>query len=150
MVWARGVGDVLQDAGAASYSPVAWWRTYSAPMLSWFQQLDTARNPAEVVAVTRDYVATWSPEELARLPRTCRPGRLRTPEDIEELHACAVDAYRSTRASGYELTALQLITSFLVRASIRLAQLRAPQADDPSADVSSTNPPRRQSQARDR
>jgi hypothetical protein len=118
-------------------------------MMSWFQQLDRATSPAEVVAVARDYLATWTPVEIGRLPRACRPGRMRVAEDIEEMHACAVDAYRTTRASGDELTALQLLTSFLVRASLRLAKLR--ETDDaPAFDPAATNPPSRLSKARDR
>lgn len=120
-------------------------------MLSLFQQLDVARTPAEVVAVTRDYMATWTPEEIALLPRACRPGRIRVAEDIEELHASAVDAYRVTRASGEELKALQLLTSFLVRASLRLADLRAPDDEASAAsEPSPANPQRRLSKSQDR
>jgi hypothetical protein len=107
-------------------------------MISWLRQLEAATTLDEVVAIARDYLATWTPEELARLPRACRPGRLRKPEDIEELHICSVDAYRVTRASGEELTALQLLTSFIVRASQRIAQLRG--ASEVERAVSETNP----------
>jgi hypothetical protein len=107
-------------------------------MITWLQQLDRATTPEEVVAISRDYLSTWTPEELARLPRGCRPGRLREPEDIEELHACSFDAYHATRASGAELTALQRLTSFIVQASQRIASLRAAATVDPA--VSETNP----------
>jgi hypothetical protein len=117
-------------------------------MISWLRQLDSATTLEEVVAIARDYLSTWTPEELARLPRGCRPGRLREPEDIEELHSCSVDAYRTTRASGEELTALQLLTSFIVRASQRVAQLRG----DAEAEraVSETNPGPKRQRLRDR
>jgi hypothetical protein len=119
-------------------------------MLGWFQQLDKASHVAEVVDIARDYLATWTPEEVALLPRTCRPGRVRDPADIEEMHACAVDAYRGTRASGEELKALQLLTSFLVRASMRLVQLRASGGDDPPPEPpGATIPPKRLAKARD-
>jgi hypothetical protein len=99
-------------------------------MISWYRQVDNAKSSLEVVAISRDYFATWSPEELARLPEGCRPGRIRDEEDVEALHGKLVDEYRNTRASGDELSALQQITSFLVRASIRIAELRdgAPKA----------------------
>lgn len=119
-------------------------------MLPWFQQLDKASRVGEVVDIARDYFATWTPQEVARLPPTCRPGRVRDPSDIEDMHACAVDAYRSTRASGEELKALQLLTSFLVHASLRLVQLRASEADDPRPESpTSTIPPKRLAKARD-
>ena len=124
----------------------------NAPMLQWFQQLDRAQGAASVVEIARDYLATWTPEEIARLPRDCRPGRVRSASDLEDLHSCAVDAYRSTRATGDELTALQLLTSFLVRANVRLAQLKAVDADDsddPNDSPTPPQPPIRQSKPRE-
>ena len=94
-------------------------------MLSWFHQLDRASSVAEVVRVCRDYLATWDPEELGRLPRACRPGHVKSREDVEALHACLVDEYRATRLDGDALSALQRMTSFVVRASVRLAQVGA-------------------------
>jgi hypothetical protein len=118
-------------------------------MASWFQQMDNARDPAEVVTIVRDYIATWTPQEIAKLPVEVRPQRVRSAEDIDELHACAVDAYRTTRASGDELTALQVMTGMLVRASVRLAQLRTV-ADGEMPEVSPGSPPMRQGRGRDR
>jgi len=92
-------------------------------MTTWHGQIDTAKNVAEVVATARDFVATWSPEELARLPAHCRPGRIRDESDVAELHACLVDEYRVTRASGPDLTMLQVLTSFMASASVRIAEL---------------------------
>ena len=92
-------------------------------MSSWFEQIEAATSVTEVVAVARDYFSTWSPKEMALLPRSCRPGRVRGAEDIEELNANAVEAYRKTRASGDELTALQRLTGFLARAAVRIAEL---------------------------
>ena len=90
--------------------------------MHWFRQIDDANSAREVVAVTRDYLATWTPKDLAKLPRECRPGRVKSPGDIEQLHACLVEEYRQNRLAGEELSALQRLTSFVVRASIRLAQ----------------------------
>lgn len=57
-------------------------------MLVWYQQVDNAKTAAEVVAIARDYLATWSPHE------------------------------------NHALNALQRMTSFVVRAAIRIADLR--------------------------
>lgn len=105
-------------------------------MLSWFQQIDAAKSPTEVVAVTRDYLASWTPEELARLPSPCRPGRVKDEQDINGLHVCLVEEYGRNRLSGDALSALQRLTSLIVRASVRIAQLQTeensfPQDDDP-------------------
>jgi hypothetical protein len=92
-------------------------------MLNWFHQLDRATTVADVVRVTRDYLATWPPETLALLPAECRPGRVKSHEDIDELHASLAEEYRQTRLEGTQLSALQRMTSFIVRASMRLVQL---------------------------
>jgi len=95
-------------------------------MTSWFSQLDRAKSTADVLAVTRDFLATWGPDELQLLPPDCRPGRLRDEEDVETLHSTLVEAYRVSRATGRELEALQRLTSFIVRASIRLSEVNGP------------------------
>jgi hypothetical protein len=92
-------------------------------MISWFRQLESARGPLEVVAIARDYFASWSPRDIARLPDSCRPRKLRDESDIEVLHGHLVEEYRVTRASGDDLRLLQELTSFLVRASMRIADL---------------------------
>ena len=110
-------------------------------MLNWFHQLDRAASVADVVRVTRDYLATWPPETLALLPPECRPGRLKSHEDIDELHARLVEEYRRTRLEGTRLSALQRMTSFIVRASMRIAQLASEeqsQAQEPPAAKSPT------------
>jgi hypothetical protein len=93
-------------------------------MVSWFNHIDRAKSTLEVVAVVRDYLATWDPSELGLLPEAVRPGRLRDEQDIDDLHGKLVEEYRGSRATGEALEALQKITSCVVRASIRLAELR--------------------------
>ena len=93
-------------------------------MSSWFQQIDAAKHPFEVVTIARDYLATWTPDELARLPVQCRPGRIKDEQDIDQLHVRLVEEYGRSRLSGEALAALQRITGFIVRASVRIAQLQ--------------------------
>ena len=93
-------------------------------MISWYRKIDSANTSREVVAVARDYVASWSPHDLARLPDAVRPGKMRDEVDIENLHALLVDEYRDTRVSGEELRPLQELTSFFVRASMRIAEVK--------------------------
>lgn len=93
-------------------------------MPSWFRLLDSASTPHEVVSIVRDYFVMWSPEEIALLPEPCRPPHLRDETDIEQLHRCAVEAFRTSRATGEELALLRKLTGFVATASVRLAQLR--------------------------
>jgi hypothetical protein len=99
-------------------------------MASWFHLIDSARSVPEIVAILRDYFASWTPEEIALLPEPVRPGRVRDVQDIETLHDRLVDEFRGTRATGAHLDALQRLTSHIVRASLRVADLRPPEASD--------------------
>lgn len=42
-----------------------------------------ARTAEDVIEATRQYLAHWSPERLALIPRKCRPHWIGSPEDIE-------------------------------------------------------------------
>ncbi len=88
--------------------------------------------------VVRDFLATWSPAELGLLPAQCRPGRLRDEVDVEALHSALVEEYRGSRATGNELEVLQRLTSFIVRASIRIAELS--EASEERSVASSSEP----------
>ncbi len=105
-------------------------------MPSWFRMLDNAATPAEVVAIVRDYLAMWSPEEIALLPERARPPHVRDSTDVEELHRSAVEAFRKSRASGDALALLRKLTGFVASASVRLAQLH-------EATAAETEAPRR-------
>jgi hypothetical protein len=106
-------------------------------MSTWHRQIDDAASVAEVVSIARDFLATWTPQELARLPAECRPGKIRDESDIAELHARLAEEYRTTRASGDELTTLQLITSFMVRTSVRIAELGGDTSVPPTSSKNS-------------
>ena len=107
-------------------------------MVTWYRLLDSAKNSLEVVAIARDYLATWTPDEIARLPAAVRPGKLRDESDIEALHSTLVDEDRDTAATGSALDALQRITTFMVRAMIRISELSEPKAGGEPASPRST------------
>jgi hypothetical protein len=106
-------------------------------MIFWYHQLDNATSTLAVVGVVRDYLASWSPAEIGKLSESVRPGKIRDEQDVEILHTKLVEEYRSSRATGDELDALQRFTSLMVRASIRLAELRDDSSRDGSASPSS-------------
>ena len=121
-------------------------------MASWWEQLDRAKTVGEVVALTRDYFARWTPEEIALLPADCRPSRFRDEVDVEDLHRCAVEEFRNTRASGDELAQLQKLMAYIARASVAIARLR--QSDEPpdtapAEETPPTLPPKRAAAVRD-
>jgi len=48
-------------------------------------ELQAADTPAEVIALTRAFVQSWSAPEVLRLPYYCRPGRINDAKEIQEL-----------------------------------------------------------------
>jgi hypothetical protein len=111
-------------------------------MTSWIGQIENAGSIADVVSIVRDYIALWSPDEIAALPPSVRPGRVRDESDVADLHERLVEAYRSTRASGDALSTLQRLTGFMARASVRVAQLGGRLGEEAGEDAPSY-PPRK-------
>jgi hypothetical protein len=114
-------------------------------MIAWYHLLEDANSTLEVVAVARDYLASWSPQDIALLPPACRPGKIRDESDIEVLHDALIDEYRTSQASGEELARLQELTSFMVRATLRVAELSdgaAPGGGDAATDPMKSARPR--------
>ena len=86
--------------------------------VTWAELLMTALTPEEVLDITRDFIASWTPYELAALPAPCRPPEgFRAPEDIvlyafalvqHNLGACAEDE-GAVRMARYFMPAAQQV-----------------------------------------
>ena len=104
-----------------------WSNTRLAP--DWKALLDSSANEKDVVEVTRDYLASWTPRELYALPIACRPGNVKGAEDVSNL------AFELTQAhfrQGDDMELAQLILkmmTFFSHASDRLSQILATKAD---------------------
>jgi len=94
-------------------------------MISWHRDLENARTAGEILQVTRDFLATFSPAELACLPEAHRPQAVRGPDDIRDWSRRLTEEYWRQRAAGGELGAMQEMWSFFLRASIQLARIDA-------------------------
>ena len=102
------------------------WETVleSLPVETRYEQLSRASTVDEIVAVTRDYLASWSPVDLERLPDNCRPAWVRTPDDIEQwADRLAAESARAMLVLEDERRLDRLTSHFLI-ASVRLRQLR--------------------------
>jgi len=93
--------------------------------VSWSHRLATSSTEAQVVDVARDFLATFSPYDLARLPESCRPGRIVDANDVNELAFILVrhdhdDSLGTPRA-------IHRLTTFFGNASLRLSELMAEQ-----------------------
>jgi hypothetical protein len=90
--------------------------------IDWHARLMKAERAEDVIQLAIDFLASWTPEELAKLPEACRPGQVRTAADVSE---CAY-ALAQCRLTGEEHTdELLRMVSFFTTAAQRLAQLLA-------------------------
>jgi len=92
-------------------------------MQSWLRELDRAATEAEVVATTRDYLALWSPTELASFPEDCRQIRIDTQADIARWGDKLVEGYERTRTMDVSARLQDLVT-LVARANERLGEIR--------------------------
>ena len=103
----------------ASVTPAALQRSI------WDLTIGEAATEHDIIELTLYFISTWTPQELARLPVDCRPGRVRGAEDIGSL---AVNLSRAVMsASTLDAPYVQRMAGFFSQASERLSQvLRAP------------------------
>lgn len=88
----------------------------------YLKALREVTNDEDVVRLARDYLAQWSPDELAFIPRDSRPGHIRDAEDIAD----TAMALTRARISSFEPeTALTEMEGFFAQACVRLSQLEA-------------------------
>ena len=89
--------------------------------VSWHVMLDSAMTEADVVRITREFLATLSPYDIARLPPHCRPGKIVDGSDISG-YAFVIVRHRCVPGAGTARVAHKL-ASFFTSASTRLARI---------------------------
>lgn len=91
----------------------------------WHSQVESASSVEEVVALTRDYIATLTPKQLARLPERCRALRVKAEDDIEYW------TFRLSSIPGAERLPgdfVQDLFMHFLHASLRIAQIHRARA----------------------
>jgi hypothetical protein len=91
--------------------------------LGWQGRLNEAATREDVVAIARDYMALWSPDELSCLPPDLRPGKIVDADDVSD---CALRLVQAQMDRGTEAeTHVHKLGGFFSSASLRLAQIMA-------------------------
>ena len=90
--------------------------------LSWQDRLDDAVSESEVLAIAREFLATVTPYEIARLPEALRPQKIGGASDITSY---AFELVRGDFEDGEGQRVLHRLAHFFSRASIRLSQILA-------------------------
>ena len=88
----------------------------------WNLRLRGAYSNREVIALARDFIAQWTPAEIADLPDSCRPGQLKCADDIAYY---AFVLCKEDRKSAEYNPRLTTIASYFAAASLRLSEIAA-------------------------
>ena len=75
------------------------------------------------MAVVRDYVDSWSSEELLAIPPQCRPGRIRDREDVCDWAVVLAREELKTQPPEIGAHLLDHMTTVFKEAAARLTQL---------------------------
>jgi len=94
---------------------------HSISSLGWHGRLGEAASADDVVAIARDYLALWSPEELALIPQDLRPGKLVDADDVTGYALALVQARMGRGTPGEDV--VHKIGNFFGSASLRLSQI---------------------------
>jgi hypothetical protein len=90
---------------------------------SWQDRLEDVSSEGGVVEIVRDFLAIFTPEEMALLPGDCRPGKF---FDANDVTSYAFSLMRQDTGSDPETAALiHKLAAFFSNASIRLSQIMA-------------------------
>jgi hypothetical protein len=107
------------DANTSAYHPPR------SPLPDWRGYLSAARNEEEIVKLTRDYVATWAPADISRLPTQCRPGRIGDGDDISHWAYDIARAHCSLLCDDEQDKLLMRMLAFIGAAAVRVAEVKA-------------------------
>jgi hypothetical protein len=91
----------------------------------WQGELDAATSSKDVLNAARDYVALLTRDEIAVLPRGCRPVSIESETDINEWALRLVQNCLVDHADSTAIGLLQEVSDFFVMASSRLTELQA-------------------------
>jgi hypothetical protein len=88
---------------------------------SWQERISITQSEPELVSTARDFLAQYSPQEIASLPRACRPGRLVDGDDVADF-AITLVRHECTGEGADHI--LHRLSTFFAHAARRLAEIR--------------------------
>lgn len=103
----------------------------------WHLAVSRARTLSALLSLCDEFLASWTPAQLADLPPDCRPSSFRSQDDIQHWVGVLAEALCAEPEDGKPAEALRYMLGFLFSASDRAAELAGgtqPCAnDDPSS-----------------
>jgi hypothetical protein len=93
-------------------------------MYRWHLMMDEAMSLDMVIALARDYLACWGPEDLALIPEKARPKAVKGTDDLAYWHQRLVDCYCTGSAKSRECEQVRNMLHFFACALQKAAELR--------------------------
>ena len=88
----------------------------------YFHLLEATASDQAVVNLASQYLAAWTPGELAAIPNACRPGAVRDAEDLADIAYCLT---RARIESSIVNSRLDEMENFFANACARVSELEA-------------------------
>lgn len=107
-------------------------------MTTWIHALERAASDKSLTDLVNEYLATWTPAEISRLPESCRPGRMHGVEDILYWDGVLAEAYCAGAVHGPDNETYGRILAFIAAAAERA---RALDLQEPSEAASHESRP---------
>jgi hypothetical protein len=86
--------------------------------------IDEAASLDMVLALARDYLGCWTPDDLALIPEHARPTRVKGTDDLAFWHQRLVDCYCTGSAKSRECEQVRNMLHFFACALQKAAELR--------------------------
>ena len=90
------------------------------------QRIARAGSPDELLGITRDYLASWQPEMLGKVPEECRPARVKGIDDLYFWRDRLVDVYCSGAVRTDNDSLIRDLLAFFAAASDCAQVMRQP------------------------
>ena len=92
-------------------------------MFPWHHMIDEANSIDMVIALSRDYLACWTPQDLALIPERARPTGVKGTDDLAFWHQRLVDCYCTGSAKSRECEQVRNMLHFFACALQKSAEL---------------------------
>ena len=93
-------------------------------MTNWHERIEGTEDQDELLALAREYLASWPPEALAMIPEEARPLQVKGTDDLAYWHQRLVDCFCGGAAKGSESELVRGMLQFFAFALQHAAELR--------------------------
>jgi len=97
---------------------------YRAAHSAWHNQIDSCDDVDAILSLTRDYLATFGPEHLARIPGDCRPGRIKGEDDIAFWSCKLAQRHDEDPEEPIDAELMQELLNYFLHAWVRISQIQ--------------------------